>query len=364
MLRGIDISKWQSIGTSDQGEDFVIIKATEGCGYTDPSCDAHYQRAKAAGKLLGVYHFARPDLGNTATAEADWFVHEIQGYIGEAILVLDWEVDTRKTGWAKEFLDRVKELTGVKPLIYMSASVVNGNNWSDVAKADYGLWIAGYPARYNVANPPVPSENDMPYGIGAWSFWAIWQYTSSLGHLDRDIARMDAEAWHKYAAKEGSAPAPAPAPQPAPAPAPQPEPKPAPSTGINVGDKVTLKTWVDYNGTPLRKTRDFYFVKQIDGNRAVLTADSVNGAIYAAANTANLTKVGAAPAPTPIQVGDSVIVNGQGTATSNGGGAVTRAYSNQMMKVITIANGHYGCNQYNQDGGVTAWWSASQVRKA
>lgn len=146
-----------------------------------------------------------------------------------------------------------------------------------------------------------------------------------------------------------------------------PKPAPAPSTEIKVGDKVTLKSWVDYNGTPLRKTRDFYFVKQIDGNRAVLTADSVNGAVYAAANVNNLSKVGSspapAPAPAPIRVGDSVIVNGAGTASSNGSGAKTRAYSNHRMKVISIANGRYGCNQYNQDGGITGWWTASQVRR-
>ena len=139
------------------------------------------------------------------------------------------------------------------------------------------------------------------------------------------------------------------------------DPKPTP-TGINVGDKVTLKTWVDYNGTPLRQTRDYYFVNQINGDRAVLTADSVNGAIYAAVNINTLTKVGDAPAPAPIRVGDSVIVNGVGTASSNGSGARTRAYTNQRMKVISIANDRYGCNQYNQDGGITGWWTADQVR--
>ena len=56
MLKGIDISKWQSIGTGDGDYDFIICKATEGVGYTDPNCDGHYQRAKAQGKLLGVYH--------------------------------------------------------------------------------------------------------------------------------------------------------------------------------------------------------------------------------------------------------------------------------------------------------------------
>lgn len=93
---------------------------------------------------------------------------------------------------------------------------------------------------------------------------------------------------------------------------PAPAPAPTPSTGINVGDKVALRDWVDYNGTRLAKTRDFYYVSEINGNRAVLRADSMNGAVYAAANTDNLVKVdGGQPAPAPagINVGDRVTLN-------------------------------------------------------
>jgi hypothetical protein len=215
MLKGIDVSKWQPAGTVDFGPyDFVITKATEGIGYTDPECDKNYQKAKREGKLLGVYHFARPTSGNDPVVEADWFVDQTLGYHHEAILVLDWEAENKwNVQWAKTWLDRVYERTGVKPLIYMSASVVNQYDWSPVVAGDYGLWIAGYPAKYNVPNPPVPTPDDMPFGIGAWPFWAIWQYSSSCGHLDMDIASMDATAWGKYAGKTNAAPAPAPAPR-------------------------------------------------------------------------------------------------------------------------------------------------------
>lgn len=94
-------------------------------------------------------------------------------------------------------------------------------------------------------------------------------------------------------------------------PAPTPTPTPEPSAGIKVGDKVTLKNWVDYNGTPLKKTRDYYYVSQINGDRAVLNADSVDGVVYCAANINNLTKVGGdTPTPAPstgIKVGDKVV---------------------------------------------------------
>lgn len=211
-LYGTDQSVWQPNTVGDG--DFIVLKATgsDMGNYVDPTCDAKYQMNKAAGKLLGVYHFADPTAGS-AEDQAKFFVDNIKGYVGEAILVLDWEKGVSNTAWAKAWLDKVYALTGVKPLIYMSASVVNGYDWSAVAKADYGLFIAGYPAQYNVPNPPTPSVSDMPFGIGAWKFWAIWQYSSSAGLLDRDIANMDKSAWKVYAGKKGETkPTPAPAP--------------------------------------------------------------------------------------------------------------------------------------------------------
>lgn len=234
MLTGIDISKWQGAGFNvDAAADFVICKATEGTGYVDPLCDKFYQQAKAKGKLLGVYHFARPDLGTTGEAEAEFFVKNIKGYIGEAILVLDYECAPYSDDWAYAFAKRVHDLTGVWPMLYASASKINGVNWSKTAK-NCGLWIAGYPNAYNVPNPPTPKPSDMPYGIGAWPFWAIWQYTSSAGALDRDIANMDATAWRKYAAVNGEA-----------KPTPQPEPKPTPTKKTNeqIADEVIAGKW-------------------------------------------------------------------------------------------------------------------------
>ena len=202
-LYGYDISCWQSVGTGDSAKDFVICKATEGTGYVDKSCDKHYQRAKSQGKLLGVYHFARPDLNkgeDGARREANYFYNNCKNYFREAIVVLDWEQPgtTGQISWAKAWLDEVYRLSGVRPLIYMSASVVNNNNWSSIS-GYYGLWIAGYPNKYNVPNPPTPSVKDMPYKIGSWAFWCIWQYSSSAGTLDRNIANLDATAWKKYA---------------------------------------------------------------------------------------------------------------------------------------------------------------------
>ena len=179
-----------------------------------------------------MYHFARPDLNDPIT-EARFFVQNIQGYLGEAILALDWEQPgtQHNVGWAKEWLDEVQRLTSIKPLVYMSASVIGMADWSAVAK-DYGLWIAGYPSKYNVPDPATPNPGDMPYGIGPWAFWAIWQYTSSAGALDRDIANMTKTAWKKYA-KPNSKPAPTPAPT----------PTPAKKTNEEIADEVIAQKW-------------------------------------------------------------------------------------------------------------------------
>lgn len=60
---------------------------------------------------------------------------------------------------------------------------------------------------------------------------------------------------------------------------------------ITTGSRVLPISWKDYNGKTLVKTRDYYFVKQISGDRAVLTADSLNGPVYAAVKLSDLRKV-------------------------------------------------------------------------
>ena len=214
MLKGIDISHWQAnLDIASTGAQFVICKATQGTTFVDPSCDRHYQIAKRLGLKLGVYHYAS---GGDPVAEADFFVRNIKGYIGEAILILDWEKTQNgryheHASWCLRFLNRVKELTGVKPLVYMSASVIKVADWSKVVSGDYGLWVAGWPDNRDSWDIP-----DFRWDVKPWPFYALWQYTSSGGHLDRDVFMGDTVAWDKYANPSGN-PAPSPTPTPAPA---------------------------------------------------------------------------------------------------------------------------------------------------
>lgn len=221
-MNGIDISSWQTgIDLTAVPADFVIIKATEGTGYVNPDCDRAYQQAKQAGKLRGVYHYAN---GGNATAEADYFLANIEGYIKDAILCLDWESQNNAlcgTGgpartWISNWCKRIVEKTGVKPLIYASASLYNEVS----GIGDYGLWIAQY------ADNSETGYQDTPWNEGAYDC-AIRQYSSHgrlsgwNGNLDLNKAYMDATAWGKYANPAGESTAPATPSQPA-TPAPQP----------------------------------------------------------------------------------------------------------------------------------------------
>ena len=203
-LKGIDISNHQrGLDLSKIDCDFVIIKATEGKSHVDQYCDGFFQQALSLGKKLGVYHFAN-NSDNTAKQEADWFINNTRGYIGKAIPVLDWEDDvTDNVPWALEWLQRVEQAYRCKPLIYMSESVVNRYDWSPVANANYGIWVAKYRDNLPDYNYDMSKAGNMP-SIKYWSTMALWQWTSTgrlngwNGNLDCDVFYGDAAAWDKY----------------------------------------------------------------------------------------------------------------------------------------------------------------------
>lgn len=207
-MYGIDISNWQNgIDLAKVKCDFVIVKATEGIDFVDKYCDGFYQKAKKLGKKLGFYHFARPEK-NSAITEANFFYKNTMNYFGEAIPILDWESSGKSNvRWAKQWLDEVYALSGVKPMIYMSESVVNAYDWSEVVAGDYGLWVAKYRDNQPDYNYDMSNAGSKP-SVKWWSFYAMWQWTSTgrldgyNGNLDCDIFYGSADVWDKYAGKK------------------------------------------------------------------------------------------------------------------------------------------------------------------
>lgn len=194
---GIDISSHQAgLNVGAIWADFVIVKATEDDDYVNPYMVSQANATLGASKRLGFYHFARP---GDAAAQARYFVSAVGALRSRATLWLDWEANAvaQGPGWAKQFLDTVRSLTGSTPGIYMNGSAVNGYDWSAVA-SQYPLWYAGGPdySDYgsSYSDPAVPS-------VGYWGSPLIHQYTEDgrlpgySGTLDlnrcRDRAALD-----------------------------------------------------------------------------------------------------------------------------------------------------------------------------
>lgn len=201
-MNGIDISNWQKgLNLAAVPCDFVIMKATEGTTFIDKTCNDFYKKAKVLGKCLGVYHYAK---GGDAKAEAKFFLKNVKDYVGEAILVLDWESGGNSSfgkndlTWCKTWCDYVYSKTGVKPLIYTSYFVMN--KISGIV-GDYKFWIAQY-----ASNNPVYGYQVKPWNEGAYNCM-MRQYTGAgrlsgySGNLDLDKFYGNRSMWNKLAGK-------------------------------------------------------------------------------------------------------------------------------------------------------------------
>lgn len=196
MLKGIDISGWQSdldVSTVASQLDFVIVKATENNNFVSSSCDKHFQAAAKAGLLLGFYHFARH---NDPVAEADFFYKNTKNYFGKAIPILDWE-DNQSIDWVNKFVDRIHQLTGVWPWIYGSGSHFK----KGVPNTNCARWFA-YPID-GATDINYGLNHDLPYKLNngiitAWQFSWKGRLSGYSSDLDMNVFYGDKTAWMKY----------------------------------------------------------------------------------------------------------------------------------------------------------------------
>ena len=206
-MYGIDISNYQkNIDLTAGKYDFAIIKATEGIGFTDRSFEKFAVQLTELNKLVGCYHFARPDLHGTIhdmEKEADWFISVVRnaGLLNKAILVLDWETEPMdREDLLKAFIFRVKSKTGITPFIYGSKSKFKSwKNWWSMSYCP--IWMASWPSisRPSVGVDPGFTKPDKTVN------WRIWQYTSTgtypnyKGNIDLDYCELTVEEWKKLA---------------------------------------------------------------------------------------------------------------------------------------------------------------------
>ncbi len=218
---GVDVSYWQGTPTlenwtsvHDAGRTFAFARCThysqppesDAHGNPDPTFPTNMGRARAAGLLIGAYHYARPSIRDPQT-EADFFVFYATQYwtqyapdgpnfISSGYLrpVLDLEDGSSSahvgaaslSDWAAAWMDAVKLQTGIEPMIYCSGNYANQLSSSFAART---LWFANWtcPSNPNTANP---SASMYPWpNPGGWTFW---QYCGGPvpglpGNVDLDV---------------------------------------------------------------------------------------------------------------------------------------------------------------------------------
>lgn len=166
--------------------EFFICKATEGRNFKDERFPYNCVSALEKGKLIGAYHYARPDLGNSWEAEAANFADAVEPFLGNCMLALDWEGKSLNYNdkWALNWCQTVFAITGVKPLVYVQQSALA--KMSSFKGKDFGLWVAKWSTV-----PPV---------VKNWDFWAMWQFGSTP--FDMNVFNGSREQFAMYCHQE------------------------------------------------------------------------------------------------------------------------------------------------------------------
>lgn len=180
-INGVDISHHNGLvdfkALSAEGYKFCFLKASEGTGYIDPQFARGWELAPQAGLLTGAYHFFHPE--QSAKDQAAHFLSTMGLQRAKDLPpVLDLEVSgglrvSQIKAGALEWLSRIEQAVGKKPIVYSGRSFVEG--LGDVeAFQSYPFWLAESPRQpKNWATP-----------------WVFWQHTDKNG-FDLDIYRDD-----------------------------------------------------------------------------------------------------------------------------------------------------------------------------
>lgn len=148
MIRGIDVSSYQSVTPSVEGQSFMFIKTTEGTSYQNPKWKRQYSHGKRHGLVLGKYHY--PNIRAHAASEAHYFLRHSDVQDGD-ILILDWEwignvPNSDADRYKRDWLQTVKHAHPQHKVILYT----NRNRWIYVDVDSYcqdGLWIADWSAK-------------------------------------------------------------------------------------------------------------------------------------------------------------------------------------------------------------------------
>ena len=158
LFHGNKVSVDFSVVRSD-GIAAVILKATQGIRFVDPTFAPRRAQARAAGMLVGAYHYL------DATSPVDQIGHflSVVGDTDGILLALDFEPNEPSQATAMQAASAataVNAVTGRFPVLYTGRYLITAAN---PVLSRCPLWLAEYGSR-----PVCPS---------GWSQWTFWQHT-------------------------------------------------------------------------------------------------------------------------------------------------------------------------------------------
>lgn len=155
VIKGVDLSHHNPESTLDKCLSnneikYIWLKASEGVTYSDSTFLRRAVKVVNNEKIIGAYHYARPDNGNSAIEEANNFFKAIESItVCHPLIALDWEGNALgwkfrklRERWITDFVWRITKLVGYKPFIYLQSSAVN--DYPNIPQLDVGLWVAKY----------------------------------------------------------------------------------------------------------------------------------------------------------------------------------------------------------------------------
>lgn len=206
---GIDVSHWQGkidwVKVKEAGYSFAFLKASEGSSMVDSNVYDNYNGARAAGVLVGLYHFTHATTLDEARREASFFCTILDACGGiqgmDLPPVLDVEpsppnVTTNYPEVCRVWCKVIEEKYGVKPIIYSYPYFIDAYMNDPTLASEYKLWLADY-------------ANNQPFDHAGWDTWTFLQYTNKgkvpginaggvdlnefNGGVDELLAKMDAK---------------------------------------------------------------------------------------------------------------------------------------------------------------------------
>lgn len=198
-LRIIDVSSAQGlIQIAPIDCDGVIAKATGGNNYVNDCCDFVMQQCYKLNRASGFYHYAH-EFGNIndPVKEADFFIANTENYFGKSVPFLDYEVainghnyTSQDVEWCRQWLQHVKDRTGVTPLLYISKSLISATDWTPVTNMSVAGWIAQYANNKYTGwqgDPWTDSKPFAPFNVALYQYTSHGRINGYNGDLDLSI---------------------------------------------------------------------------------------------------------------------------------------------------------------------------------